>query len=96
MASPYCAMTFAAHSGFSSAAVPRLMRLAPLSRAASREAIVADAARELDVDAVHLLHHAAQHVEVVAAAEGGVEVDEVDPLGALRRPSPPRPATGSP
>ena len=87
IASPYSAITWAAHSGFSSAAVPRLMRLAPVSSAASSARVVADAAGELDVDAARpVLMTFLMTPCVVAAAEGGVEVDEVDPLGALARP----------
>ena len=51
IASPYSAITCAAHSGFSSAAVPRLMRFAPVSQRGLERLVVADAARELDVDA---------------------------------------------
>ena len=48
--------------------------------------VVADAARELDVDAAHLADRLLQDRRVRAAAERRVEVDEVDPLGALIGP----------
>ena len=47
--------------------------------------VVADAAGELDVD-VQLADDAGQQLAVGAAAEGGVEVDEVHPLGAVALP----------
>ena len=47
--------------------------------------VVADAAGELHVD-VELADHAGQQLAVAAAAEGGVEVDQVDPLGAVPLP----------
>ena len=47
--------------------------------------VVPDAAGELDVD-VELADDAGQQLAVRAAAEGGVEVDQVHPLGAVALP----------
>ena len=58
---------------------------ADLERGLERR-VVADAAGELDVDAAHLPDHLLQDAGVAAAAERRVEVDEVDPLGALVGP----------
>src|SRR5690606_1787357 len=49
--------------------------------------VVADAARQLDVDPARgVLDDLLDDGVVVTAPEGGVEVDEVDPLGALVGP----------
>ena len=47
--------------------------------------VVADAARQLDLD-VQLADHAREQLGVRTAPEGGVQVHEVDPLGAAGLP----------
>ena len=51
-----------------------------------KRAVVADPARQFDCD-VQLPHDVGEQGTVVAAAERGVEVDEVHPLGAVTLPA---------
>ncbi len=80
-------MTRAHHSGCSSAAVPMLTRRHPVARAAAQRLVVADPAAHLHVD-VERADDLGLQVPVAAAAEGGVEVDQVQPLGAGVLPAP--------
>ena len=86
-----------------------LTRAAPVARAAAQRRVVADAAGEFDLD-VEPADHLGQQRRVRAPTEGGVEVDQVHPLGAAvlpgqgglervavrRSPSRPRPGPGGP
>ncbi len=74
-------MTPATHSGASSAAVPRLTRRQPVASAAASEASSRDAAGQLDLD-LHGLGDLGDPLPVVAGAEGGVQIDQVQPLGS--------------
>ena len=58
-----------------------LTRAQPVASAASSDVVVADAAGQLDVD-VEPADDLGEQLPVLAAAERGVEVDEVHPLGA--------------
>ena len=58
-----------------------LTRRQPVASAAAERLVVADAAAQLDLD-VERADDLGQQLAVVAAAEGGVEVDQVDPLRA--------------
>ena len=78
--------TLAAHSGFSRAAVPRLMRLAPVASARSKPA-----SSRMPPDSSMLTPRTWRITRlddgvVITAPEGGVEIDEVDPLRALACP----------
>ena len=79
-------MTCSVHSGSSSAAVPMLTRCAPVAERGLEARVVADAAGQLDPHVLHAVDHGLDDLEVAAAAERGVEVDEVDPGRALIRP----------
>ena len=57
-----------------------------MASAAVERLVVADAARQLDRD-VELADHLGEQFTVGAAAERGVQVDEVDPLGAVALPT---------
>ena len=65
--------------------MPRLTRRQPVASAALERLGVADAAAHLDLD-VEPADDAGEQLGVGAAAEGGVEVDQVQPLGALLLP----------
>ena len=62
-----------------------LTRAAPVASAARSDVVVADAAGQLHLD-VQPLDHVGEQVAVGPAPERGVEVDQVDPLGAVALP----------
>ena len=79
------AIARAHHSGSSSAAVPRLTRAQPVASARSSEASSRMPPDSSTCD-VQLADDRGEQLGVGAAAERGVEVDEVDPLGAVALP----------
>ena len=78
-------MARAHHSGFSSAAVPRLTRAQPVASAAAR-VVVADTAGQFDRH-VEFADDLGQQFAVVAATERRIEIDQVNPLGAVVLPA---------
>ena len=87
--SPHSAMAAGApRAGCSSAAVPMLTRRQPVAiAAASGGVVVADAAAQLHLGRRSCARRSRAGFAVVAAPEGRVEVDEVDPLGPCLLPA---------
>ena len=65
--------------------MPRLTRRQPVAMRGVERGVVADAAGQLDLD-VEATDDVGQQLAVAALAEGGVEVDQVDPLGPVGLP----------
>ena len=85
MRSPYSAIAWAHHSGRLERGGAEVHPAAAGGQGRGERLVVADAAGELHVD-VELADHPGEQLAVAAAAEGGVEVDQVHPLGAVALP----------
>ena len=80
--SPCSAIARAVHSGFSRAAVPRFTRRQPVARARS-----SDASSRIPPDSSTWMSSVGEQLGVRATAEGGVQVHQVHPLGAIALPA---------
>lgn len=78
-------MARAVHSGCSNAAVPTLTRRQPVDSAKAKES-ASRIPGQLDLQ-IQSTDDVGDDLPVVATSEGGIEVDEVDPLGALVLPA---------
>lgn len=59
---------------------------APGGQRGGKRIVVADAAGEFDLN-VEFAHHLGEQFAVGTTAEGGVQVDQVDPVGAVALPA---------